>query len=73
MTRNERYGNFHTIDWLRDLAKDRFRHKWLVREAQRGLTFEKVQAMFDAASGWLCVLLVGLGAGLCLFSAFNNS
>jgi hypothetical protein len=28
----ENYGNFHTIDWLKDQAKDRFRHKWLLEE-----------------------------------------
>lgn len=62
--RSERYGNFHTIDWLRDLAKDRFRHKWIIKEAERGFLFEKIQALFDSVSGWFCVLLVGLGAGM---------
>lgn len=28
----EKYGNFHTIDWLKDQAKDRFRHMWLIKE-----------------------------------------
>jgi chloride channel 3/4/5 len=61
--RNERYANFHTIDWLKDLAKDRFRHRWILKEKAKGKFFEKVQASFDAASGWFCVLLVGMSAG----------
>ena len=64
ITQTERYGNFHTIDWFRDLAKDRLRNKWLSKEVERGFMFEKVQALFDAASGWLCVLMVSLGAGI---------
>ena len=32
MNKAEKYGNFHTIDWLKDQAKDRFRHKWLTKE-----------------------------------------
>jgi chloride channel 3/4/5 len=42
-----------------------------VREAQRGSTFEKAQAMFDAASGWLCVLMVGLGAGFYIYFKYT--
>jgi hypothetical protein len=45
------YENYHTIDWQRDLSKDKLRHKWLVKEARRGQTMEKIQAMFDACSG----------------------
>ncbi|EJW74808.1 hypothetical protein WUBG_14285 [Wuchereria bancrofti] len=26
-----RYGDFHTIDWQRDLARDRLRHKFIVK------------------------------------------
>lgn len=63
MVRNEKYANFHTIDWLRDLSKDRFRHRWIQREKEYGQLFEKIQAWFDACSGWFCVLLIGLGAG----------
>lgn len=63
VTRSERYGNFHTIDWLRDITKDRFRHRWLLKEKAKGYFFEKVQAWHDACSGWFCVLLVGLMAG----------
>ena len=62
-TQNERYSNFHTIDWLKDKAKDRFRHRWLVEQKKHGF-FEKVHAWHDAASGWFCVLLVGMGAGI---------
>jgi hypothetical protein len=60
----EKYGNFHTIDWLRDLAKDRFRHRWIVKEKNHGRWFEKIRAFHDACSGWFCVLLVGMSAGI---------
>ena len=60
--KTEKYANFHTIDWLRDLAKDRFRNKWIMKERKRGL-FEKFQAFYDHCSGWFCVLLIGIGSG----------
>lgn len=63
IVRNEKYANFHTIDWLRDLSKDRFRHRWIQKEKDNGKTFEKIQSWFEACSGWFCVLLIGLGAG----------
>lgn len=63
MALNEKYANFHTIDWLRDLSKDRFRTRWIQKEKENGKCFEKFQAWYEAASGWFCVLLVGMGAG----------
>ena len=60
----EKYGNFHTIDWLKDLSKDRFRHLWLQEEKRKGKFFEKFQAFHDAYSGWFCVLLVGISSGI---------
>ena len=69
----EKYGNFHTIDWLRDLVKDRFRHRWLMKEKRRGKLFEKVQAWHDACSGWFCVLLVGISAGYNYNNNNNNN
>ena len=60
---SERYSNFHTIDWLRDLTKDRLRHRWILKEKAKGHLFEKIQAVFDACSGWFCVLLIGIAAG----------
>ncbi len=43
-----RYGNFHTIDWLKDQAKDRYRHRWLRQEKLNGNIFEKFQVLHDS-------------------------
>ncbi|OQR66649.1 H(+)/Cl(-) exchange transporter 3-like [Tropilaelaps mercedesae] len=56
------YEDFHTIDWQRDLAADRQRHRALSK--QRHSACGLFWAVFDACSGWLCVLIVGLLAGL---------
>ncbi|KAH7727151.1 chloride channel protein 3 [Aphelenchoides avenae] len=61
MTRYK-YGDFHTIDWPRDLARDRMRHKFIKSKKQdfpTGLLY----SIWDAGSGWVCVLMVGLAAG----------
>lgn len=56
-----RYGDFHTIDWQRDLARDRLRHKFILRRME---TFwGRLYGLWDAGSGWICVLMVGLAAG----------
>ena len=60
----KKYENFHTIDWLLDLSKDRFRHRWLLREKERGHLFEKFRQLHDSCSGWVCVLLVAISAGI---------
>uniref|UniRef100_A0AC35U3H2 Chloride channel protein n=1 Tax=Rhabditophanes sp. KR3021 TaxID=114890 RepID=A0AC35U3H2_9BILA len=57
-----KYGDFHTIDWQRDLARDRLRHK-LVINKKREFPLGLIQSMWDAGSGWICVLMVGLAAG----------
>lgn len=66
------YDDFHTIDWLRDISRDRMRHRHIVRRRQEGC-FEKLKGAHDAWSGWVCVLLVGCAAGLyvsvCVFIA----
>ncbi|KAF0313157.1 H(+)/Cl(-) exchange transporter 3 [Amphibalanus amphitrite] len=56
------YDDFHTIDWQRDLARDRMRHRYIVKKRQTGF-FDLVRQFHDAWSGWLCVLLVGIVAG----------
>uniref|UniRef100_A0A183DSD6 Chloride channel protein n=1 Tax=Gongylonema pulchrum TaxID=637853 RepID=A0A183DSD6_9BILA len=56
-----RYGDFHTIDWQRDLARDRLRHKFIVKWSETPLG--KLYGLWDAGSGWICVLMVGLAAG----------
>ncbi|XP_076468373.1 H(+)/Cl(-) exchange transporter 4-like isoform X2 [Babylonia areolata] len=58
------YDDFHTIDWLRDIARDRMRHRHISRRRQEGC-WEKTKSMLDAWSGWACVFLVGLAAGTC--------
>ena len=48
MQQSGRYGNFHTIDWLKDQAKDRYRHRWLREEKQNGHVLEKFQVLHDS-------------------------
>ena len=56
------YEDFHTIDWLRDIARDRMRHRHIIKKRQEGF-WEKLLSAHDAWSGWVCVLLVGVAAG----------
>lgn len=58
------YEDFHTIDWLRDIARDRMRHRHIIKKKQEGI-WEKIKSAHDAWSGWVCVLLVGVAAGIC--------
>ncbi|CAF3193547.1 unnamed protein product [Rotaria socialis] len=57
------YENFETIDWLKDLMRNRIRHRNL-RAQRRASWRQRFIFWFDAWSGWICVLLVGLSAGL---------
>ncbi|XP_044745549.1 H(+)/Cl(-) exchange transporter 5-like [Coccinella septempunctata] len=57
------YDDFHTIDWQRDIAHDRMRHRYLVKKKQDSI-WNLIQGFHDAWSGWLCVLLVGLCTGV---------
>ncbi|KHJ92774.1 chloride transporter, ClC family [Oesophagostomum dentatum] len=57
-----KYGDFHTIDWQRDLARDRLRHKIIVGK-RADFPLGIVQSAWDAGAGWICVLMVGLAAG----------
>ncbi|KAL3287204.1 hypothetical protein HHI36_001681 [Cryptolaemus montrouzieri] len=57
------YDDFHTIDWQRDIAHDRMRHRYLVKKKQDSI-WNLIQGVHDACSGWLCVLLVGLCTGV---------
>ncbi|KAI6197003.1 Chloride channel protein [Aphelenchoides besseyi] len=56
-----KYDDFHTIDWPRDLARDRMRHKYV--DSRKESPLGMLYALWDAGSGWVCVLLVGLAAG----------
>ncbi|XP_064636222.1 H(+)/Cl(-) exchange transporter 4-like isoform X2 [Lineus longissimus] len=59
------YDDFHTIDWLRDIARDRHRHREIVKKRAAGGCLDKLKSAHDAWSGWVCVLLVGVAAGAC--------
>jgi len=56
------YENFETIDWLKDLMRNRIRHRNL-RAHRRDSWQKRFAFWFDAWSGWICVLLVGVSAG----------
>jgi chloride channel 3/4/5 len=56
------YDDFHTIDWQRDVARDRNRHRSILKK-KGDSWFEYINATHDAWSGWLCVSLVGITAG----------
>ncbi|XP_030372678.1 H(+)/Cl(-) exchange transporter 5 [Scaptodrosophila lebanonensis] len=56
------YEDFHTIDWQRDIARDRMRHRYIVKKRQDSV-WDLIKGAVDAGSGWLCVLLVGIAAG----------
>jgi chloride channel 3/4/5 len=60
------YDDFHTIDWLRDISRDRMRHRQINRKKQDSF-FDKVKGAHDAWSGWVCVLLVGCATGACKY------
>jgi AGAP005777-PA len=57
------YDDFHTIDWQRDIARDRNRHRSIVRRKKDSF-LEFFRSTHDAWSGWLCVSLVGILAGI---------
>ena len=61
------YDDFHTIDWLREMSRNRLRHRQLLHNKDESF-FHTIKSLHDAWSGWLVVLLVGLAAGkLCLY------
>lgn len=56
------YDDFHTIDWIRDIARDRMRHRYIIKKRHDSI-FNCIRGAHDAWSGWLCVFLVGIVAG----------
>ncbi|XP_014364738.2 H(+)/Cl(-) exchange transporter 5 isoform X1 [Papilio machaon] len=56
------YDDFHTIDWQRDIARDRMRHRYIVKKRQDSI-WDLIKGAHDAWSGWVCVLLVGVCTG----------
>ena len=63
------YDDFQTIDWQRDLARDRMRHRYIVKH-KKDSVWDFIKAAHDAWSGWLCVFLVGLAAGIYIYSDY---
>ncbi|CAH0716679.1 unnamed protein product, partial [Brenthis ino] len=57
------YDDFHTIDWQRDIARDRMRHRHIVKKRQDSI-WDLIKGAHDAWSGWVCVLLVGVCTGV---------
>lgn len=57
------YDDFHTIDWQREISRDRMRHRHITSRRLTGSCLEKTKGAHDAWSGWLCVLLVGCVTG----------
>ncbi|KAF8781587.1 H(+)/Cl(-) exchange transporter 3 like protein [Argiope bruennichi] len=47
------YGDFHTIDWQRDLSRDTYRQKYIARKAKESYR-ELLKSYYDKLSGWLC-------------------
>ena len=56
------YNDFNTIDWQRDLARDRMRHRSILKRKGESIV-QLIKSTHDAWSGWLCVLLVGVATG----------
>lgn len=46
------YEDFHTIDWQRDIARDRMRHRYIVKKVQDSL-WDFIKVYFDAIAS-LC-------------------
>ncbi|XP_048488458.1 H(+)/Cl(-) exchange transporter 5 isoform X3 [Plutella xylostella] len=57
------YEDFHTIDWQRDIARDRMHHRHIVKKRGDSL-WNLIKGAHDAWSGWVCVLLVGVCTGV---------
>lgn len=59
----ERYDDFHTIDWLREMSLNRLRYRQIYNSSSKSFC-AVVRKLHDACSGWLVVLLIGLAAGI---------
>ena len=56
------YDDFYTIDWLREMSKNRLRQRQITNKMRDSL-INKIKKCHDKWSGWLVVVLVGLAAG----------
>ena len=59
-----RYRDYHSIDWLRELSRDRQRRNLIENDRKSGRFDSKCYSIFDKCSGWLVVLLIGISAGV---------
>ena len=50
------YDDFQTIDWQRDLARDRMHHRYVTKRKDDSV-LSAIKAAHDAWSGWVCVLV----------------
>ena len=57
------YEDFHTIDWQRDVARDRMRHRFIEKKKRESFS-GWLKSAHDSLSGWLCVFLVAILSGL---------
>ena len=58
-----KYRDYHSIDWLRELSRDKGRHARIERQSRSGQFKQKLKSIFDKSSGWLVVLIIGGSAG----------
>ncbi|CAH8542806.1 unnamed protein product [Dicrocoelium dendriticum] len=56
------YDDFETIDWVKDVIRDRCRHREL--HINRNSFLGCLLYYWDSGSGWFCVLSVGLITGI---------
>merc|ERR1711892_339508 len=59
-----KYRDYHSIDWLRELSRDRQRHHLIANDRASGRFDLRCYSIFDKCSGWLVVLCIGIAAGL---------
>lgn len=57
-----KYDDFHTIGWLQDLSRDRFRRRYINRKMGESWC-NLLSGYYDKVTGWICVFLVGVSAG----------
>lgn len=57
------YDDFHTIDWQRDIARDRTRHRYIIKKKEESW-WDMLKGAHDAWSGWVCLLIVGVLSGV---------
>lgn len=65
------YDDFQTIDWQRDLARDRMHHRYITKRKEDSV-LSAVKAAHDAWSGWVCVLSGMNISHIYIFEIFLN-